>query len=419
MSGDGERDRRAVLFGAAATAALLAIGPAAAAARHARHKPAKPGKDDEDGGNSGGDADAGSPADTPIGPFDTVARWAIIVDDTTGAQLLAKAADEPMPPSSLTKLMTAYLTFTMLAAGKLTLAQTLPVSEKAWRMQGSKMFVPLGGQIAVADLIRGMIIQSGNDACIVLAEGISGSEDQFVALMNTTAGKLGMTHSHFMNATGWPADGHVMSARDIATLAHDIIHTFPQYYHFFSEANYKFNDIDQGNRNVLVDKGLADGLKTGHTDAGGFGICASSSRAGRRVIMVLNGMPSSHVRITESERLLEWAFSTFEDVTLFASAQTVDTAPVWLGAKPTVALASAHDVVLTLPNGWRTGLTVAVRYDAPIAAPVSKGQEVGTLVVGGHGVPPTEIPLVANEAVGRMALPLRSLAVLEHYVTGG
>ena len=408
------------MIGAAAAATLLAVAPGAQAGRHARHKTAKPGDDDEDGGSSGGDkATAGSPADTPIGPYDTVARWAIIVDDTTGAQLLAKAADDPMPPSSLTKLMTAYLTFTMLAAGKLTLTQTLPVSEKAWRMQGSKMFVPLGGQVPVADLIRGMIIQSGNDACIVLAEGISGSEDRFVALMNATAAKLGMTHSHFMNATGWPADGHVMSVRDIAALAHDIIHTFPQYYHFFGETSYTFNDIDQGNRNVLVDKGLADGLKTGHTEAGGFGICASSLRSGRRIIMVLNGMMSSHVRITESERLLEWAFSTFEDVTLFATGQTVDTAPVWLGAKPTVSLASAHDVVLTLPNGWRTGLTVAVRYDAPIAAPVVKGQAVGTLVVGGHGVPPTEIPLVANETVGRMALPLRSLAVLEHYVTGG
>ncbi len=408
-----------MVLGAASLAALLAA-PVRSEAAGRRHRPAAT-SDDDDGDGTGPAASTGSatPAETPIGPFGTTARWAFISDDTTGATLLTKAADEEMPPSSLTKLMTAYLTFASLAAGKLTLGQTLPVSEAAWRMQGSKMFVPLGGQVSVADLIRGMIIQSGNDACIVLAEGISGSQDQFVVLMNQTAAKLGLTHSHFMNATGWPADGHVMSARDIATLAHDIIHDFPQYYHFFSETSYTFDNIDQGNRNVLVDKGLADGLKTGHTEAGGFGICASSLRAGRRVIMVLNGMPSSHVRIAESERLLEWAFATFEDVTLFAAKQTVDTAPVWLGAKPTVALASAHDVVLTLPNGWRNALTVSVRYDAPIRAPIAVGDAVGTLVVGGHGVPPTEIPLVANESVPRMALPLRSLAVLEHYVTGG
>ncbi len=403
--------RRPALLGAVAAAFGATL--ADAVARPSRHA----AKKDAAGGEA--PADAGSPADTPVGPFDTVARWAFIIDDTTGAVLMDKAADDEMPPSSLTKLMTAYLTFSALASGRLALTQPLPVSEKAWRMQGSKMFVPIGGQVQVDDLIRGMIIQSGNDACIVLAEGISGSEDQFVALMNQTAAKLGMTRSHFMNATGWPADGHVMSARDIATLAHDIVHTFPQYYHFFSETSYRFDNIDQGNRNVLVDKGLADGLKTGHTDAGGFGICASSLRGGRRVIMVLNGMPSSHARVTESERLLEWAFATFQDVTLFRAGQVIDHAPVWLGAERVVPLASAADVVLTLPPGWRNGLAVSVRYDAPLTAPIRSGARVGTLDVGGHGVPPMQVPLVAAADVPRMALPMRSLAVLEHYVTGG
>ena len=193
-----------------------------------------------------------SPAETPIGPLDTEARWAFIMDATTGAVLLQKAADELMPPSSLTKMMTAYLVFSALSQGRLRADQTLPVSEKAWRMQGSKMFVPLGQQVSVEDLIRGMLIQSGNDACIVLAEGIAGSEEQFVVLMNKEAQTLGLTHTQFRNATGWPDPDHHMSARDVAMLALHIIRDFPQYYHYFSEKDYKYNNIAQGNRNVLM-----------------------------------------------------------------------------------------------------------------------------------------------------------------------
>ncbi len=402
----------------AAGAGALAWPLGAIAAPH-HHKPHAPAAGDDEGSGAAAAAPDTSPATTPVGPLDIQSRWAIITDVNTGAILLEKQPDDQMPPSSLTKLMTAYVTFTMLRKGRLTLTQPLPVSEKAWRMQGSKMFVPLGSQIAVADLIRGMIIQSGNDACIVLAEGIAGSEDQFVALMNAQAAALGMTNTNFQNATGWPAPDHHMSVRDIATLARAIITTFPEYYHFFSETNYKFNNIDQGNRNVLVDKGLADGLKTGHTDAGGFGICASSQRNGHRIIMVLNGMPSSRVRVEESERLLEWAFSEFEDVTLYAAGQPVESAPVWLGAQPGVPLVAERDIVFTMPHGWRNSARVSISYDAPIAAPIRKGQALGTLTVSGEGVPYGAIKLVAGQDIGRMALPLRSLAVLEHAVTGG
>ncbi len=412
----GRETRRGFVLAAAGGALALPLGAAAAAPHHHRGHAAADA--DPEAGDAAAMPGAG-PATTPVGPLDTQARWAIITDVNTDAILLEKAADEQMPPSSLTKLMTAYITFSMLKKGRLTLSQQLPVSEKAWRMQGSKMFVPLGSTIAVADLIRGMIIQSGNDACIVLAEGIAGSEDQFVVQMNQQAAKLGMTNTNFENATGWPADNHHMSVRDIATLACAIITQFPEYYHFFSETDYKFNNIDQGNRNVLVDKGLADGLKTGHTDAGGFGICASSLRNGHRIIMVLNGMPSSKVRVEESQRLLEWAFGEFELVTLYAAGQPVETAPVWLGARPGVTLVSSRDIVFTLPHGWRHSAKVSVSYDAPIAAPIRRGQALGTLTVSGEGVPASAIPLVAGEDIGRMALPLRSLAVLEHAVTGG
>ncbi len=360
-----------------------------------------------------------TPAQTPIGPVGTQARWAFILDETTGATLLQKAADEPMPPSSLTKMMTAYLVFSSLKQGRLHLDQTLPVSEKAWRTQGSKMFVPLGQQVSVEDLIRGMLIQSGNDACIVLAEGIAGSEDQFVVLMNQEAQELGLTQTHFQNTTGLPDPDHHMSARDVAMLAMDLIRTFPEYYHYFSEKSFTYNGISQDNRNVPVDQGLADGLKTGHTDAGGFGICASSERDGRRVIEVLNGLPSSRVRVEESERLLGWAFANFEDVPLFAKHQAVQSIPVWLGIQTSVDAAVKQAIVLTLPNGWRKRTRIEVDFSSPVTAPVSAGQEIATLVVSGTGFPDLRAPLIAVGAVPRLGLPERAVAVLKNAVGGG
>jgi D-alanyl-D-alanine carboxypeptidase (penicillin-binding protein 5/6) len=238
----------------------------------------------------------GTPAQTPVGPVDTAARYAIIIDYNTGATLLDKDADQPMTPSSMTKLMTAYIVYSMLKSGRLKLDQELPVSERAWRMGGSKMFVQVGTQVKVEDLIRGMIVQSGNDACIVLAEAISGSEGQFAELMNQKAKELGLTHSHFRNSTGWPEPDHVMSARDIAILAGRIIRDFPEYYKYDSEKSFTYGTsadgrpITQENRNPLVQKGLADGLKTGHTEEGGYGLAASAERGGRRVILVLNGL---------------------------------------------------------------------------------------------------------------------------------
>ncbi len=360
-----------------------------------------------------------SPADTPIGPLDTQARWAFIIDATTGTSLLQKAADELMPPSSLTKMMTAYVVFSALSQNRLRADQTLPVSEKAWRMQGSKMFVPIGQQVSVEDLIRGMLIQSGNDACIVLAEGLAGSEEQFVILMNKQAQRLGLSHTRFMNTTGWPDPDHHMSARDVAMLALHLIKDYPQYYHYFSEKDYKFNNIEQGNRNVLVDRGLADGLKTGHTEAGGFGLCASSERNGRRVIEVLNGLPSSRARAEEGERLLSWAFTNFEDVRLFAKNELVQAIPVWLGEQRTVPVVSPNDVVLTMPQGWRSRAKIRVDFRAPVEAPVAAGQALARLVVSGIGLTDLQFPLLAGAAVPRMALPSRAIAVMEHAVGGG
>lgn len=347
---------------------------------------------------------AEAPASTPVGPVDTVARWACILDYNSGATLLEKAADERMPPSSLTKMMTAYVTFSMLRAGRLKLDQALPVSEKAWRMQGSRMFVPLGQSVPVQDLIQGTVIQSGNDACIVLAEGISGSEEQFVAVMNDTAAKLGLHNTHFMNATGWPADNHYMSARDVAYLALRLVHDFPEYYHYFSEKEFFFNKIRQENRNSLVVKGLADGLKTGHTDAGGFGLCASALRDGRRIVMALNGMPSDHVRARESERLLGWSFANFESAKILNKGDVVEQAPVWMGQNQTVPLVVSQDLTMLLPHGWRNGTHVALDYQGPLAAPLKAGQSVGQVTVTLPGGRQASLPVVVGQDVPALGL---------------
>jgi D-alanyl-D-alanine carboxypeptidase (penicillin-binding protein 5/6) len=306
----------------------------------------------------------------------------------------------------------------MLKLGRLKLDQELPVSDKAWKMGGSKMFVPQGGSVKVEDLIRGMIIQSGNDACIVLAEAIAGSEEQFVELMNAKAKELGLTNTHYVDCTGWPDADQYMSCRDIANLAAHIIRDFPEYYHYDKETSFKYNGIDQQNRNSLVQKGLADGLKTGHTEAGGYGLVGSADRNGRRVIVVVNGLTSMHARAEESERLLEWAFREFEDVTLFAAQDTVETVKVWLGTQPTVPLVGGRDLVITMPRQWRNTAKIEVDYNAPITAPVGKGDVLGKLVVSGQGVPTMQVPLLAGADVPRQGLPGRAMSVLSHYVLG-
>jgi D-alanyl-D-alanine carboxypeptidase (penicillin-binding protein 5/6) len=408
-------------------AALLAAGPVFGKPRKAVHAApkeatpkdaAKPAGDDEEGSASDTNAPVGAPAESPVGPVPTSAQWAFITDFDTGAVLLDKASDVEMPPSSMTKLMTAYIVYSRLKAGSLHLDQMLPVSEHAWRTQGSKMFVEINGTIKVEDLIRGMIIQSGNDACIVLAEGIAGTEEQFVELMNAEAKRLGLTKTYFRNCTGWPDPQHHMSARDIATLARAIIRDFPEYYHFDSEKQYTYHGIVQYNRNPLVQAGLADGLKTGHTDAGGYGVVASAKRDGRRVIMVLNGMPSKGARKQESIRLIGWAFANFENVRLFAASDVVESAPVYLGTRASVPLVGGQDVVMTLPRAWKARTKVVVDYDGPIPAPVNRGDVVGKIVVTTGSAAPLEIPLLAGEDVPRLGVVGRAAAVLAHYATG-
>lgn len=338
-----------------------------------------------------------------LGTIDTEARNAFIVDFQTGAVLLDKNADQRIPPASMSKIMTAYVVFGYLKRGKLSLDDTLPVSEKAWRTQGSKMFVPLGSQVKVEDLLRGMIIQSGNDACIVLAEGVAGSEEAFVEQMNETAQKLGLKDSHFTNVSGLPDPDEYMTARDLATLASRLITDFPEYFHYDAEKEFVYNGIKQGNRNPLLYKDLgADGMKTGHTEEAGYCLTATVLRNGRRIIMVLAGMPSMKARGTESERLIEWAYREFNDYKLVKAGDPVDDAQVWMGDSATVPAAAAQDVVVTLPRNARRGLKVTAVYEGAVKAPVAQGTPVGKLVLTSPDAEPVTVPLVATKSVDRL-----------------
>jgi D-alanyl-D-alanine carboxypeptidase (penicillin-binding protein 5/6) len=401
-------DRRTLLGGA--MGAVIA-GPALAQQRPAQQPQGRR--------QAGPTRPAGAPADTPLGPVDVLARQALIVDFATGAVLLEKNADQLMPPSSMSKLMTMYVVFEQLKAGRLQLDQTLPVSERAWRMGGSKMFVELGTQVRVEDLIRGVIVQSGNDACIVLAEAISGSEQQFAELLTSTGRRIGLQNSVFRNSTGWPDPEHRMTARDLSILARRIIQDFPEQFAYYNERSFRFNNISQENRNPLLSRVAgADGLKTGHTEEAGFGLTGTARRGDRRVILVVNGLPSMRARAEESERLMEWAFREFEAVVLFRAQDTIEEVPVYLGERNRVPMVGGRDLVLTLPRQWRSRLQVRLRYEAPLTAPVARGQTIGTMIVGGQGVPQLEVPLLAGADVERLGIVSRIPAVVSRLVFG-
>jgi D-alanyl-D-alanine carboxypeptidase (penicillin-binding protein 5/6) len=337
----------------------------------------------------------------PAAAIDTPARAAIVVDLTSGATLLEKNAYEPLPPASMSKLMTLNMVFEALQEGRLSVEDRFPVSEKAWKMGGSKMFVRVGDRIRIADLLLGVTVQSGNDACVVLAEGLAGTEEAFAERMNARAAEIGLTHSHFKNATGWPDEGHEMSVRDLATLASRIITEFPEHYSHFSQREFTWEGITQRNRNPLLalDIGV-DGLKTGHTEAAGYGLTTSAERDGRRVVAVLAGLDSVTQRKTEAEKLITWAFREFRTGVLYAANAPTAEAEVWIGDAPTVGLAPASDVVVTTPFADGSAIGARVVYDGPLPAPIAAGDRVARLIVTSPGMEPVSYPLVATESVG-------------------
>jgi len=356
--------------------------------------------------------------------IETSAREAILLDLDTRTVLLDKNADEVMPPSSMSKLMTTYMVFDQLKAGRLSLDNMFSVSENAWRKGGaasggSTMFLEPNSTARLEDLLRGIIVQSGNDACIVVAENVSGSEDAFAEAMNRRAGEIGLSHSHFRNATGLPDPAHVMTARDLATLAERIITDFPEYYPYYSEKEFTYNGITQHNRNPLLYKNVgADGLKTGHTSIAGYGLTASAERNGRRLILVLNGLESTQARAEEGERLINWGFRTFENVEMFKPGDAVTEAEVWMGQTDTVPLVLPEGLTVTIPRNVRRSMTVTARYEAPVPAPIEQGDRIATLVISAPGMADLTFPLYAGTRVDRMGVINRMFAALKYLVLG-
>ncbi|MGE3334055.1 MAG: D-alanyl-D-alanine carboxypeptidase family protein [Rhodospirillaceae bacterium] len=357
--------------------------------------------------------------------IDINAREYVLIDFQTGAILGAKDADKPMPPSSMSKLMTAYMVFDALKAGRIRLDDELTVSRYAWQQGGaasggSTMFLNPNSRVKVEDLLRGMIVQSGNDACIVLAEALAGSEEAFAEQMNAKAKELGMTNSHFMNATGLPNDEHYMSPRDLSILARHLITEFPEYYSLYSETSFTYNNITQGNRNPLLYRvgSGADGLKTGHTSIAGYGLTGSAIRNGRRLILVANGMDTMKDRDEETAKLMDWGFREFTNRSLFTAGEVVTDAEVWLGDTGSVNLVIPKDVMVTVPRAASQSLEVKVVYQGPLPAPIAKGAEVAKVVITGKDLAPIEIPLQAAADVGRLGYVGRLKAAASYIVFG-
>jgi len=357
---------------------------------------------------------------TPSFAMDTIAKQAILIDADTKTVLLEKNSQQQMPTSSMSKVLTAYLVFEALKEKRITLDSTYPVSEKAWRIQGSKMFVPLNEQIKVGDLLQGVIVQSGNDACIVLAEGVAGSEEAFAENMNKKAQSFGMKNSHFMNASGWPDPNHFSTAYDLAILAYHLISDFPEHYHYYSQKEYTYNGIKQGNRNPLLYRNIgADGLKTGHTEEGGYGLIGTAIQNGRRLILVVNGLASMQERADESARLLSWGFTNFQYLNLYKAGEEVDKAKVWMGVSQTVPLVVKDDVKALYNINEKDKLQVSAVIKEPVQAPVAKGTQIGVLKIKMGEFPEREVALYAGEDVAKLGLFQRMIERAKIMVGGG
>ena len=356
--------------------------------------------------------------------FQTPAPHAILIDADSGSILFEKNADQPVPPSSMAKLMTAEVVFNEIKQGRLALDTEFIVSEDAWRRGGapshtSSMFAPIHSRVRVKDLISGMIIESGNDACIALAEGIAGSEPKFAEMMTARARELGLSKSTFTNATGLPDPGLAVTARELGLLAQHIIKTYPEFYPIYGEREFTWNKIRQQNRNPLLAMNLgADGMKTGFTQTGGYGLVGSAVQNGMRLITVVNGLKTAADRANEGKRLLEWGFKGFESRYLFAEGQTIGDAKLFGGAQGSVPLIAAGGVNLLVPRGSNERVMARIVYTGPVRAPVEKGQSIAVLKVWRGDNIVLEVPLQAAEAVEKGGMTRRAFDAATEYVIG-
>lgn len=346
---------------------------------------------------------------TNASAFETKATAAFIMDQTSGTVLLTKNADQPLPPASMSKLMTLYMAFEAVRRGKaeggLDLNEELPVSEHAQSYGGSSMFLRSGESVRVEDLLRGIIVLSGNDACVVIAESLSpdGTEYGFARLMTQRAQQLGMTNSTFINASGWPQTGHVMSMRDLALLANRLITDFPDFYPLFAETEFPFDNrvpSNRLNRNPVLTMGIgADGLKTGHTQEAGYGLVGSAKQGDRRVIFVITGLDTAAERAQESQSIVNWAFRQFAMREVGKAGDQFAQADVWMGAESTVGLVAPEDLNVLMPALSTGALDAEVVFNGPVAAPVSKGDQLAELVFTPEGLPEKRVPLVADRDI--------------------
>ena len=336
----------------------------------------------------------------PTPPALAAKSW-LLIEAGSGQELATQAADERLEPASLTKLMTAYLTFAAIKQGTIKPEQTIVVSEKAWKAQGSRMFIQVNTQVKIDDLIKGMIVQSGNDACVALAEAIAGSEETFAQMMNQQAQKLGMKATSFKNAAGMPDPEHYTTARDLATLTRALIHDFPEdYAKYYSIKEFRYNNITQPNRNRLLwlDP-TVDGVKTGHTAAAGYCLISSAKRDTRRLISVVLGTKSDAVRAQESLKLLNFGFQAYDAVKLYAKNEAVSNLKVWKGTEKTVKAGFTEDFIMVVPKGYGPRIKSELQSQQPLIAPVAQGQVVGTMKVSLDDKPYGEFPVVAIDGV--------------------
>jgi D-alanyl-D-alanine carboxypeptidase (penicillin-binding protein 5/6) len=340
----------------------------------------------------------------PASAFENRAKAGFIIDHTTGTILFSKRADEALPPASMSKLMTLYMAFEAVKDGRLSMEEKLPVSQHAMNYGGSTMFLDTTDRVTVSDLIRGIIVLSGNDACAVIAETLSpdGTEAGFARQMTLRARQMGMTSSTFANSNGWPAPGHRMSMRDLALLANRLITDFPEFYPMFAETKFEFDGRapqNVNNRNPLLRLGVgADGLKTGHTQEAGYGLVGSAKQGKRRVIFAVTGMTSAKERAEVSEQIVNWAFRQFSTKTILRAGKRVAEAEVWMGDLPRVGLVSEEDIEILVPVSAGDEIAAEVVYNGPLQAPLEQGQQIAELVIKAGDLPQVRVPLVAEDS---------------------
>ena len=350
--------------------------------------------------------------------IESIAKTALLIDLSTGEVLLDKNSEEKTYPSSMTKIMTALMAFEKIKDGTLSMDQEFLISKKAWKMGGSKMFIEVDKKVKVSDLLLGVVVQSGNDASIAIAEGISGSEEIFALEMNNLAKKIGLTNSNFVNSSGWPNDNHYTTAKDLAKIAEYTLNEHPELYEMYAIAEFTYNGIKQDNRNpLLYSFDGADGFKTGHTQAAGYGLVGSAERGDRRLLLVLNGLETSRARAQESLRLMDWGFNNFQLVDFYNQGEVVIEATTWLGKQEKVKLSSQQDISVSIPKTHISDMKVEVLIEEPIPTPISINDQVGLVQIS-YADKKLQYPLLASENIEQKGFFSRITSALYYIVLG-